>query len=456
MLEILLNIPNQSINYMAALIVLVLLLGESVLRLQQLRWGIAGIVYLTIGMWYFIDPPYRPEAYRQHGDELDFVYIQVIIFLVSFRFFIATIPAKTPSRALRAFDPRELDRGPIIRAIVLLWLVLFSIGMYRANFKVLECLFPIGARFTGAQMWARGRFGGSTDFLVSVGNYCYMMCCAAFGIIGVATRKSNVRTGMFLLAVLTWPMFLLSGTRSSFLSVCMPAILAMLILKRWNRSQQIVFLAVCLGLMNTGMLIVIAHRNQGLQAFFEESSSLVTTPQNKHEGLNMPEELVYINRYQATGQLEPYWGGEYFAQAVNFIPRAIWPGKPFPGGEFAALRVGYNSSGQVNATISSGLVGQGVQNFGKWFGPIAAALLVSLIAKLMCRLPQSGVLFLRSSVVLFMLALIPNLGRDLTLFTLWPVIFAIVGVRYLETTGRFQSAVSRTRLRRGQHRVTKV
>ncbi len=434
MFDIILNIPDQPGTYLAALLFLALLLGECATRLNELRWGIAGIVYLTVGLWYFLDPVYRPDSYERHSSsDLETVFIQVLIFLFAFRVFVEVGAPKTSSRVLRAFHPGELDRGRIVGALLSLWLVLFVIGMYRADFKVIDALFPLGQRWGGANMWARGRFGSTTDFLVSIGNYTYMMTCATFGLLAVATLRTSLRCGMMLMAALTWPMFALSGNRSQLLMVALPSVFAVLLLKNWSRMRQVMFLAACFAVLNTVMLIAITYRNQGVGRFFEEESSFAVLSGQKHAGLNMPEELIYINRYQAAVLLEPTWGWGYFAQAVNFIPRAIWADKPFPGKEFAVLRVGYHN-GVVAATISNGLIGQGVQDFGRWLGPIVPAGLMTLMVSIMCRLTRRGSPFLRSCLVIFLMALIPNLGRDLTMFTLWPAVFGYVAVVYYERT----------------------
>ena len=443
MWDIIFNIPGQPVMYHIALFALMLLVGESALRLNQLRWAIAGVVYLTVGLWYFVDPPYRHEAYREYRDELPLAFLQVLAFLIAFRLSVSLLAKKTKTQVLRAFDPRELDRGPFVKSLVWFWLILFSIGMYRAEFQFVDTLFPLGSRWSGAQMWSRGRIGGGIDFLVSIGYYCYMMSCAVIGIVAVATRVRATRVKMLFLAGLTWPMFLLSGTRSSFLTVCVPAILAVLILKRWTRARQLVFVVGCFSVINVLMLVVIAVRNQGVGAYFDESvndeASLVNS---KHQGLNMTEELIYIDRFQSRGTMLPSWGGEYFAQAVNFVPRALWPSKPSPGEQFAVLRMGYHN-GMLAGTVSQGVIGQGVENFGMWVGPLVPAVLLALMTRFMCELPRSGIPFLRACVVIFLLALVPNLGRDLTLFTLWPAIFAVVGMAVLERYVRMRHRVLR-------------
>ncbi len=425
---------SQVAAFQVALAVTLLLLAECLVRIKELRAGICALVLATIGLWYFVDPVYRPAAYADFThDQMQTVYLQVLIFLVAFRLLIWLVAPPVPVRALRAFDPRELSRGRVVGSILLVWVILFAIGMTRANFDFLGTLLPLQSRaaWGRSEMWARPRFGGSFSFLISAAGYSYLLCCASFGVISVATRSSRQRWLMFGLMLLTWPMFMLSGTRSNFLAVVMPLILSVLFLRRWSRGQQLLFLGGCLIAINFAMLVTIASREKGFDRFFSQDDALESLGEQEHEGLNMPEELVYINAYQESGLLEPEWGYEYFSQAVNFIPRAVWPGKPFPGEKFSALRVGY-LNGEVAATISNGLVGQGVQNFGRWLGPVAPAVLLSLLARWLCRFPLRGNRFLRAALTIFTLALIPNLGRDITLFTLWPVIFGALGIYFYE------------------------
>lgn len=431
MLDMILGVFNQCMMYQVTLVTLLVLILDSVGRMKELRYALSAIVYLTIGLWYFVDPVYRAIEYSEYQPELNRVYFQVLTFLISFRVFISVFAKRTESTTLRNFDARRLDRGGFLQILLITWFVLFCIGMYRADFRFVDALFPVGARWSGAQMWSRGRFGGATDFLVSVGFYSYLMCCAVFGIVAVGSKKGEIKLLMLVLIALTWPMFALSGSRSMFVTVVLPTILAFLIMKRWSRLKQVVFLGCCFLVINTLMLVSIEYRSRGVSKFFQEESMTKAIEKTKHAGLNMAEELVYINRYHHAGLLEPELGYEYFAQAINFVPRAIWPNKPFPGREFAALRVGY-LNGFVAATISNGVVGQGVQNFGTIVGPIAPAMILAIMIAWICKLPLKGDPFLRACLVIFFMGLIPNLGRDLTLMTLWPAIFATVGVMAIE------------------------
>jgi MFS family permease len=94
----------------------------------------------------------------------------------------------------------------------------------------------------------------------------------------------------------------------------------------------------------------------------------------------------------------------------------------------------------VNTTVSSGMIGGGVLNFGQILGPVAAGILMAIWTGLLVRWWEQRQSLLR--LVLFMLGagLTFNLGRDITLLVLWPVIFAYCFVRLAEmwATRRFR------------------
>ena len=129
-------------------------------------------------------------------------------------------------------------------------------------------------------------------------------------------------------------------------------------------------------------------------------------------------------------------------ELFNAVPRVIWPSKPFIGIDYAKWRglEDPNSELGVVATVSTGMIGGGVLNFGQFFVPIAAAIIMALWTALLIHWWHQ-----RSSLprlVLFMLGsgLTFNLGRDITLLVLWPVVFAYCFVRVGEVlaTRRFR------------------
>jgi hypothetical protein len=145
----------------------------------------------------------------------------------------------------------------------------------------------------------------------------------------------------------------------------------------------------------------------------------------------MFEELAWINRYIDLGTYQVNNGARYFAELVNPIPRVLWPGKPLIGIDYAIARGqawAGAKAGQagVGATISTGMIGQGVVNFGPFFGVLAAAFLMGLWAALLARQDLKGDKTGRLLLYMLGLVLTFNLGRDITLITLYPFLFGYV------------------------------
>jgi hypothetical protein len=86
----------------------------------------------------------------------------------------------------------------------------------------------------------------------------------------------------------------------------------------------------------------------------------------------------------------------------------------------------------VNTTVSSGMIGGGVLNFGQIFGPVAAGMLMAIWTGLLIRWWEQRKSLLRLVLFMLGLGLTFNLGRDITLLVLWPVVFAYCFVRLIE------------------------
>jgi hypothetical protein len=143
----------------------------------------------------------------------------------------------------------------------------------------------------------------------------------------------------------------------------------------------------------------------------------------------MYEELCWITAFMEQDTYHPNWGGRYFAEIVNVIPRSLWAGKPMIGIDYAVVRGqggGEGNSAGVYATISTGMIGQGVVNFGRFLGPAAAALLMSFWVAVLARLDLNVEKVGRILLYPFGLILTFNLGRDITLITLYPFVFGAV------------------------------
>jgi hypothetical protein len=228
------------------------------------------------------------------------------------------------------------------------------------------------------------------------------------------------------------------------LAVVLPALLAWVLLRlRVSKLQKVLILAVAFLMVNAWFKFVIANRSSMTIATAIKTEGLrgAQLEEAHHEGLNMYEELCWINTFLLNGSYRPNWGERYFAEVVNPIPRTLWPGKPEIGIDYAIARGQSAGSGSddagVAATISTGMIGQGVVNFGRILGPAGAALLMGLWAAWLARLDLQGEKLGRIPLFALGIALTFNLGRDITLITLYPFVFGALGVWWFE---RRQSA----------------
>jgi hypothetical protein len=80
-------------------------------------------------------------------------------------------------------------------------------------------------------------------------------------------------------------------------------------------------------------------------------------------------------------------------------------------------------SGGVAASISTGMIGQGVVNFGRILGPIAAAFLMALWVAALARQDLLSDNIFHLLLLAFGLVLTFNMGRDITLLTVYPFLF---------------------------------
>jgi hypothetical protein len=89
------------------------------------------------------------------------------------------------------------------------------------------------------------------------------------------------------------------------------------------------------------------------------------------------------------------------------------------------------SSGGIAASVSTGMIGQGVVNFGRLLGPIAAALLMSIWVAVLARQDLMGhdlghLLLYSIGIVLTF-----NMGRDITLLTIYPFVFGWILLNWM-------------------------
>ena len=88
-------------------------------------------------------------------------------------------------------------------------------------------------------------------------------------------------------------------------------------------------------------------------------------------------------------------------------------------------------TGGVAASISTGMIGQGVVNFGRFLGPIASALLMAIWVAVLARQDLMGKDIGHLLLYAIGLVLTFNMGRDITLLVIYPFIFGWVLLHWM-------------------------
>jgi len=439
------SIPQLNFYYALAVSLLSILFVEALIK-KKIIWKIPSIlIYITVALWYLTETVYTPENLTKFSSEiLETCYLQIILFLGGFRFFV-------PQLSKRIFFKKSLphpvkvlttsiDPARLLSYLSAVWLVLLMYGISRINGDIFGALFPINSR-TGGHMWGRaaGAAAGSGGFLVSSASYIYILVCSFFGILLLLQTRHSVRLINLVLILISWPYFILMGSRNLFLAVVLPSVFSYALMSKHKWWIKIIILGSIFISINYILTLLIAYRNVGFASLLNGTSqSTASISEQKHLGLNMLEELSFINSFYQQGTLHINYGSDYLAQFLNFVPRAIWPGKPLLGIEYAIARGFADSTKDIGvfATISTGLIGQGLINFGPYIGPLAPAFLMALWAAFLARLWSQRQSPLRLCLFLAALGITLNLGREITLLVLWPIVFGYALVRFLENLNK--------------------
>jgi hypothetical protein len=311
----------------------------------------------------------------------------------------------------------------------LVWILLFVIALLVLKGDIIYYLFPFLGE--GANPWSHGQIGSGFDCFAILAVYLQLLASSMLGVVAALAKDRRVQRQALLLCCLAWPYFIFSRTRNTLLAMIIPAILSWVFLRlRGGMIKKASVLLVCFLIVNIWMKFIIANRSSmSISAAFQERGlNLAGQTRVHNEGLNMFEELCWISTFIDNGKYQVNWGQRYFAELVNPIPRGLWPGKPLIGLDYAIAR-GHHTTGPegtVDTTIATGFIGQGVVNFGRILGPMAAALLMSGWVAMLARLDLNVQALGRLPLYSLGLILTFNLGRDITLITLYPFVFGML------------------------------
>ena len=448
-----------TITFCVAVGLLVWLLTEAWVKRRQYQWALpAALIYVTTIAWYFVDPFIHPDAYDFIPEFLiNLGYLQVIIFLLGFRLLVPRVTRYICSGSAQIFArQKNVPIEALFWVLVTSWAVLFVIGFVTMteDATVFDALFPLDSRAEGSKLlWLRGSGAesGPFAFLISSGGYLYSLVCALLGVTVLFLRSPAARIFNVVLLALIWPYFLLGGTRSAFVAVILPLATAYMLFGRQWMSTKLTVAGAAFLVVNSLLLVVGLYRGTGFRALLAgDSQEEFTSEDMTHNGLNMIQELCFVDVYYLSGACQLSYGKDYLAEGLNVVPRAIWSSKPYLGIEYSKWRgfAGGTAEIGVVATVSTGFIGGGIVNFGPYFGPLAPAFLMCVWVGLLTRWWLQRASLLRACLFLAGMGLTFNLGRDITLLVLWPIVFGYVAVRGIEVLTRSPQTALRPRIHR--------
>lgn len=427
-------------------IVVGLILVGSYQSIKGIRRAIGipmAMVLGTVAVWYVGDALYNDYSGSYvslfPALVLQAAWWQVVVFLGTFLtltpFLHKWLNRKHFSRGSQivVFFKRGLNDLYFQRSLTLLfnaaaavWVVLQFAAVLRYQEDFIFYLFPFLGKHPGP--WVTSGVGGGVNTLLALANYLQLMVGSLFGVVAALSTNPRIRRLALLGIVLTWPHYIFHRTRKFILLIVLPGALAWVFLRlRGGMLKKVSVVAVMALFLNAWFGFVISNRSSSsiTDAFLNKGVDFAAASTEKHQGLNMFEELAWITQLTSSGRFSPSIGENYLANLANPIPRSLWPNKPTIGLDYAVARGlgGASTAVGVYATLSNGVVGQGVVNFGLYFGPAFAALLMGLWACWLARLDLMG--HKVGYLPLFGLGLILtfNMGRDITFLELYPFVF---------------------------------
>ena len=199
-------------------------------------------------------------------------------------------------------------------------------------------------------------------------------------LLGKFRNRKKWLLAFFLHTTVTITIGFLSGSRSLVLNI----FLYYIILFHYLRKNFNPILVSSLGvvfLVSASVLNFFRHStglktiSEGSQVKFEDINFENNFYSTYNYGI-IPIEGIYKTKYPSRSY---QFGLTYISAFTNYIPRALWPDKPSSGGVLITKHI-QNSQYKGTTHYSTGLVAEGVINFGYYYGYLAAAFILFTFA----------------------------------------------------------------------------
>ncbi len=379
-----------------------------------------------MGLWYLAEPLRSPAALQAYSQTelvsaLASVCAALIAFLAGYEGWRRFCPSVS-SLDLSALNNRTFLWHAFLVTTFLGFVPLLIISKGNV-WTILEDAFFSRKRWTS--LFQRGRYGDARDALLELQMFLRAATPLAAAILFGRGHRWFKRVAAASLLSYLLARGMHDGSRLKFLEVVVPASAAVFWCAPANQRKRVLLLT--LPLFTAASIIWAAAAVQGRNAGnfrWRDAFSV------RYVGFEMFRELLFLRR--TVPETSPWQRGyTYYVQAINPIPRFLWPSKPI---EDAGLQLAVLQNAVVNGepklTVAPGLIGEMYWNFGT-IGIVGLSFLLGavvawwdlLLWKPDCPLPQF-IVFSMGLVVVF------ATGRSINISNLYGLL-ALFGTMFL-------------------------
>ncbi len=329
-----------------------------------------GVFLFSILVWYVAELVAYPEAIQQYNHEqicfaVLCIFLTVLSFGIGYHATCRTEAGETFDR-IRKHTDSFTSNLQIPRRVWWMFLAFLAMGfapliwVAEGDVKaIFDDAFLARKRWTS--LFQRGRYGDVRDAFLELQMFLHaaniLACAMIFDLRDKFTYLQRA-IGATLIVYLT-ARVLNDGARMNVVVVLTPLLAA--IYWRIPQKRRSAFLLIGVpALATVGFLWAVAtlvSRDEGRLDWNQVLDA-------RYTGFEMTRELLFLTNH--VPEESPYlWGETYFAQAINPIPRFLWPGKPkLDAGLQLAHLQGQLIDGEPRLTVAPGAIGEMYWNFG--------------------------------------------------------------------------------------------
>ncbi len=337
----------------------IFMLSVSINKLSKKRYN-AAILYYPVFFLIFpfhniLDitfglPEYKSSIFSLeetlYNDNASIIYY-IFIFIMNFIFFIFFI-GKKQSISINSINVNKL-------AIISLWLIAFSgpLSILLTNNPSTYLVYGEIRNYIGQEQYDEYSLVWILSFFSSI---------SVISLRFIYGKKINILLSILLISLLIIDLYI-NNKRFIYGLIIVYAVISFF----YSTKRTFKFLNVLLSIIIFSVLYITYSFNYKYDYSQTTSEVYAST---RHE-LSRDDVLRYVIQEKLLGErnIVEYSGQTYLSIIFGFVPRKMWPDKPYPYGQYLTNKVLHNNVGPALGTwtITTSLYDEAIANFG-WYG----------------------------------------------------------------------------------------